>query len=403
MAQLTDSDGSVIDEALTVVMRAPRTYTGEDIVEFHCHGGAGVLQRTLTAVFAAGARPALAGEFTRRAFLNGRLDLTQAEAVAELIDARTPQAAAAAARNLGGALSTALALSRSELIDIKALLEARIDFADEDIEFDSGEVGERLQRCIEALQSLVASHQRGKLQRHGARLAIAGRPNVGKSSLLNALLGHDRAIVTDIPGTTRDVVEETANFGGIPITLADTAGLRLSPADEVEKIGMERSRAEVEAADHWLLVVDGARPLGDEDRNLLSHGPLSKCTVVINKSDLPSQCTAADVEAVAAGCAPLTVSARSRAGLDELRSTVAGKLAGNDTSQVTIASDRQHEVLSKALRSCLAVGEGLARETPADVVAVDVQEALDYIAAATGEISGEDVLDRVFQRFCIGK
>jgi tRNA modification GTPase len=400
---VVDARGHELDEALAVQMQAPRSYTGEDVVELQCHGSPAVLRHVVERLLEAGARLADPGEFTERAFLNGRLDLAQAEAVVDLIEARGTQAAAIAAGQLHGGLSHSLAAVRSDLIDLKALLEVQIDFADEEVSLDPHELVELQRQATDALDTLIASYEHGRRARDGARVAIVGRPNVGKSSLLNALLGEERAIVTAIAGTTRDIIEESIEIAGVPVVLSDTAGLRADAGDEVERIGIERTGAAIERAHLVLLVVDGSQPLTAADQQALHASAGSRRVIVVNKSDLP---VLVDLPATAEAAAVVRASARQHAGLDELRDAI-GKSLHADLppleSDTVLTNARHRDALVKAREALAMTAAGLDAGQPADIVAVTVQDALDRIGEVTGTVTSEDVLDRVFSRFCLGK
>jgi tRNA modification GTPase len=392
-------DGTPIDDGLATLMRAPHSYTGEDVLELHCHGSPVLLQLVLQSLLRRGARPARAGEFTKRAFLNGKLDLAQAEAVAELVRARTGDAVGAAADQLFGHLSTHLATLRQQLIRAKAHLEVHIDFSDEDVDLDAGVLSADLDHAAAAVAALLRTYRRGRLLRDGLRVAITGRPNVGKSSLLNALVGAERAIVTATPGTTRDVITEHADFDGVPVLLSDTAGLR-EAGDEVERIGVDRARQVAGGADVVLVVLDTARPL-DPQRALLDAGaPIA----VLNKIDLPCVWSAAELDAVAARHPAVRVSARARIGLDALRQVVTQRATREWGDNLpTLTSARQHAALEQVADSLARARAAVRDRLPPDLVAVDVQAALDQVGAVTGIVSSEDVLDAVFAEFCIGK
>jgi tRNA modification GTPase len=394
------ADASQLDEALAVLMRAPRSYTGEDVLELHCHGSPIVLRQALEAVLHAGSRPARRGEFTRRAFLNGRLDLSQAEAVGALITARTPEDAALAAEQLFGHLSAHLDRLRTRLIEAKSLLEARIDFAGEDLNLDDAGLAGALDGLRLDVEALLATYARGRLLREGLRATIAGRPNVGKSSLLNALLGEERAIVTAVPGTTRDVIEESADFMGVPVVLSDTAGLRAAD-DPIERIGIDRARFAVERSDVTLLVFDASEPPEPLDSHPL---PLDSAVVVLNKIDLPCRWSEAEIAALGERCPVVRVSATCRLGLDDLRRAVVGRGAGLGSDGLpTLTSARQRDALGKVAASLEHANAALRDGLPPDLVAVDVQAALDHIGSVTGLVTSEDVLDTIFSQFCIGK
>jgi tRNA modification GTPase len=397
--RIIDGDGAAIDDGLAVLMRAPRSYTGEDVLELHCHGSPILLRRVLHALMQRGARPARAGEFTKRAFLNGKLDLAQAEAVAELVRARTSDSASVAADHLFGHLSAHLTALREQLIAIKARLEASIDFSDSDVVIDLGDLLAPLDSAAGEVAALRRTYARGRLLREGLRVAIIGLPNVGKSSLLNALLGAERAIVTAVPGTTRDVLEDCADFDGVPVILFDTAGLR-EAADEAERIGVDRAQRVAAGADLVLVVLDTARAL-DAQRALLDR---DAAVVVLNKIDLPSVWSAAELAAVEAQHRCVRVSATVPLGLDALRQAVTERASGQWSDNLpTLTSARQHDALVE-VEACLTGARAALRDgLPADLIAVDVQLALDHIGTVTGLVTSEDVLDAVFRDFCIGK
>ncbi len=399
-------EGRPIDDVLAVRMAAPHSYTGEDILELHCHGSPLVLRHLLAHVFACGARPASPGEFTRRAFLNGRLDLAQAEAVIDLIDARTDTAAAVATDQLGGHLSAALAELRDKLFRFKAHIEAHLDFSEEDLPIDPKQLEHDASLIYADVKSLIDTYRKGALLRSGARVAIVGKPNAGKSSLLNALLGRDRAIVSDTAGTTRDTIEEIADFDGVPIVLTDTAGLRSeNSADSVERIGMARTGEAVRQADLCLVVLDTSTPLSAEDHAVLDAVRELRHLIILNKSDLPCSPELMDFPQWQKSGA-VRVSARQRTGLEDLRSAVVALLESE--SKVTpggtlITNPRHHAALLRAAEALQLARESLRVGHPLDVVAVDVQEALDHVGSITGVVTTEDILDRIFAEFCIGK
>ncbi len=400
-----DRAGRPLDEALAVVMRGPHSYTGEDVIELHCHGSPVALQGVLQAALARGARLAEPGEFTRRAFLNGRLDLTQAEAVIDLIRARTELGAATAAQQLFGQLSQTLEPVRQMLIDVRARLEVQIDFSEEDVRVDQGQLVGDIESARERVVTLLDSYRRGKLARDGLRVTITGKPNVGKSSLLNALLREERAIVTAVPGTTRDVVEETADFGGVPVVLRDTAGLR-DAADPVEEIGVRRARATIADADVVIALFDTSQPWEAEDDLVLQAVAARPVVIAFNKSDLTGLFGPEVLPPEIGGAPVLRLSARTGHGLDDLRAAVVGNDADigdvvRDRPTVTLA--RHRDALAKVAGSLALALDGLRAGTAPDLVAVDLQNATDHIAEISGAITNEDVLDRIFSEFCIGK
>ena len=403
---VVDAGGAILDEGLAVLMRGPRSFTGEDVLELQCHAGAVVLRRVLGRVLACGARMAEAGEFTRRAFLNGRMDLAQAEAVRDLVAARTTAGATLAAQQLVGRLSDHLGGLRNDLIALKALLEVQIDFADEDVAIDPERMRTSVSAALERIQLLLQSFERGRLVRDGLRVAIIGKPNVGKSSLLNALLGEERAIVTPVAGTTRDAIDEAADFDGVPIVLSDTAGLRpLADADAVERIGMQRTAGRVDSAHVVLAVLDASRALDAEDHAVFCAAGAVPQVVVLNKSDLPPALTAGDLHGQVNGAPMVTVSALTGAGLGDVRRAVLDRVAACSTPDdtPTLTSVRHVDVLSKAAVSLRLALTGLAERQPPDLVAVDVQDAIDHIGEVTGLVTTDDVLDRIFREFCLGK
>ena len=397
-----DAAGETIDEVLGVLMGAPRSYTGEDVFELHCHGNHLILQRFLARCCECGARAAEPGEFTRRAFLNGRLDLVQAEAVAELISARTEAAARTGVRHLSGALSASLHEVREMLVRIRARAEVLIDFAEEDVDIDPEDLVPEIEAVLARIEKLLDSHRGGRLLRDGFHLALVGRPNVGKSSLLNALLGRDRAIVTPVAGTTRDVIAESLEIDGVPVVLADTAGVR-SRADEIERLGIERTRQEASSADAVLLVLDRAEPLTPDDRTLIEE--VAPCVIaVVNKADLPAAWQPASIPELARWPV-VEVSALSGAGLDGLRGAIRTlfQQPGADPMDPVVTLVRHADALARARESLEVARDSFLRGTPVDVAAVDIQAAVEHIGSITGEVTTEEVLDRIFRDFCIGK
>jgi tRNA modification GTPase len=398
-----------IDEALTVVMRAPHSYTAEDVVEIHCHGGPFVLQYLCEALVANGARPAQPGEFTKRAFLNGKLDLTQAEAVLDTIRAKTATSLRLAQEQLRGSLSREVDRIRQRLIHLLAHVEAAIDFTEEGITFiREQELLQGVESTLEELSRLVETYQEGRILREGITAAIVGRPNVGKSSLLNALLRTDRAIVTPVPGTTRDVLEETLNIRGIPVRLFDTAGLR-ETTDVAEQEGVRRSRAAMEQADLLLVLLDGSVPLEPEDRALVLPGRNKKVALIINKTDLPTAIAPDDLQAMrnaVPGDATVWISAQTGAGLDDLRDTIRNlvlrpEFEPGETAVVTAL--RHRTGLVKAIEALNKSVESIKGRLPSEFVALDLRGALDALGDITGATTTDDILDYVFSQFCIGK
>ena len=400
---MVDAQGERIDEALLCAMRQPHSYTREDVAEISCHGGVMVVQRVLETVLAQGARVAEPGEFTRRAFLNGRLDLTQAEAVIDLINARTQASHRAAISQLDGTLSRHLRALREDLIQVSVYLEAGIDFPEEDLQLVSEAVlCERLHGVANQLEALSASFARGRLLRDGMAVAVVGRPNVGKSSLLNALLGRDRAIVSPQPGTTRDTIEEELSIDGVLVRLTDTAGLHAA-TDVIEQEGMRRARTAVERAELLIVVLDGSTALNADDHLVLAETAEAPRLLVRNKCDLPPSWTAADL--ISSGPV-LDVSALQQHGLGELEQAIVRQALGNEPlsqDEVLLTRARHHRSVVAALENVRVARHGLRHEMPLECVALDVGEALQHIADVLGESVAGEVLDRIFHQFCVGK
>ena len=411
------AQGSAIDEALVVVMRKPRSYTGEDVVEIQTHGGAWILQATCHGLIRHGARLAQPGEFTKRAFLNGRLDLTQAEAVLDTIQATTSRSLQAAQSLLRGSLSKEIDAFRERLIRVLAHVEAGMDFAEEDITFiQAAEVQQALTDTQRAVERLITSYEEGRIIREGIKVAIIGRPNVGKSSLLNALLKLDRAIVSDQPGTTRDVIDESLNIRGIPLRLLDTAGLRQTQ-DKIEGEGIRRTEDAIAEADVLLLVVDGSVGVTDEDRDVFETYCSRKYLLVMNKMDLPESGTFSPLplgegkgegpsQGEGEGAGLVKVSAKTGEGLDHLTEVIQSvclKEGLEATPSVLVTRLRHKAGLEQAHRSIEEAMRSLERKESGECVALDIRAALDALGEITGAVSTEDILDRIFQDFCIGK
>lgn len=385
-----------VDEVLVTVLRAPRSYTREDTVEIGCHGGVMVSRQVLDAVLAAGARLAAPGEFTRRAFVNGRLDLAQAEAVADLIHARSELAARAAVAQLQGHLSARIQRLRDGLMHVLAHVEAQLDFPDEDIDPETGRaLLARMESVRREIGEVLATADEGRILRHGLRVAIVGLPNAGKSSLLNRLLGEDRAIVTPVAGTTRDTLEESASIRGWPVVLVDTAGLR-DGADEVEAEGIRRARLAAESAELLLHVVDASRGWSPEDEALRSAVAGRRALVVWNKSDLGT----------CAGPDGLPVSCRTGAGLEGLRDRIATEAggAGETSAAARVAIGARHR--DALARSAMALDRALVamgRGDPLDLLALDLRVAVNAVGEVVGKTATDDLLDLIFGTFCLGK
>ena len=393
--------GEELDNAVLTVFRAPRSYTGEDVVEISCHGGIAVLRAALQVVMSAGARLAEPGEFTQRAFLNGKLDLAQAEAVNDLIRARTDDARRVALRQLDGDLSSRVSDASKRILGVLAAVEAAVDFPEDVPEPANDWIEAGIDGAKGEVQGLLASFGRGRIYREGLRVVIAGRVNVGKSSLLNALLRHARAIVTPIPGTTRDLIEESLEIHGIPIVAIDTAGLRATD-DPVEKIGVDLTRQSIESADIVLLVIDASEELHDEDRALIDGIEGRPVVLVVNKSDLVAPSFAGVVEG---GVPVVLTSATTGLGIEELESTIAEIAGANDIGGegVVVSNARHEEALRSATESLRHALATLASGEPMDLLSGDLSAARDALGLITGETASEDLLDRIFGEFCIGK
>jgi tRNA modification GTPase len=395
-------NGQHVDEALLAVMRAPRTFTCEDVVEITCHGGILPAKLVLDAVLANGARLAEPGEFTRRAFLNGRIDLAQAEAVADLIRSRTELALRAANEQLAGKLSQRINRLRDEMLDTLAHVEAHIDFPEEDIAPNTrDQLLARLEHGVAFMDELLRTADEGQILRRGIRAAIIGRPNAGKSSLLNQLLGHDRAIVSAIPGTTRDTIEETANIRGLPVVFIDTAGLR-EPRDEIEAEGVRRSRQTLQQAEFILHVFDASEPLTPADENYLNEFADKKRILVRNKTDLParlqlpSRLKAQVVEVcclTSQGIEPLKDAVKELAWSGEIKA---------EMLQVMINS-RHQDALNRARAATLRTLDALRADQPLELAALDLRIAVNAVGEIVGQTTTDDLLDMIFSQFCIGK
>ena len=400
---LLDADGSVIDNVLCVRFPGPDSYTGEDCAELHCHGSPVVLNAGLTALFAAGCRQAKGGEFTRRAFLNGRMDLIQAESVADLIDAETAEAAKNAVCQLDGALSRAIGRIYDGLMDMAARFYAVVDYPDGDIEdLRQQELLDGLRAARQDLERLLAGFSRGQLLKQGVPTVLLGKPNAGKSSLLNALLGYDRAIVTDIAGTTRDTVEEKVLVGGVLLRLTDTAGIRDS-GDQIEAMGVERSRQAAQRASLALLVLDGSQALSEEDEQAIAAAQsVPNLLVLVNKGDLPRRL---DIGRLADRFDNvLTISARTGEGLDTLSDAVAALYpAGETPAGELLTNARQADAVSRALSAVAEARSALRIGMTPDVVLTDCEAALEALGELNGKRIREDLVDTIFSRFCVGK
>lgn len=398
------SNKEVIDEVLVSVIKAPYTYTKEDVVEINCHGGPISLRRVLELVLKYGARLAEAGEFTMRAFLNGRIDLTQAEAVLDVINAMTEQSQKAAIEQLKGGLSRKIETMHEELLRLAVSIEAYIDFPEEDIEpLSLRDMRKEALKIQQSLKKLIDASQYGLILREGLKTAIVGRPNVGKSSLLNALLEKDRSIVTEIPGTTRDVIEDYLNIHGMPVKVMDTAGIR-KVEDIAEKEGVRRSLITMENADLILIVLDGSEELNDTDRELIEKSDPEKTILVINKRDIPQKIKLIPSLVKGGNFQIVNVSALKGSGLDELKEKIVETaLRGKSISNGIVTNVRHVNALRKALTSVDNFIEEITRNTPPEFLSVELRDAIDAIGEIIGITTSEDILKRIFSNFCIGK
>ena len=397
---------NIIDEVLVSYMKAPNTYTREDIVEINCHGGNIPVRRILEAVLKAGARLAEPGEFTKRAFLNGRIDLSQAEAVIDMIRSKTDSSMDAALKQLEGKLSLKLGGIRNRLLDVAAHIEASIDFPEYDIDdVLYHELKEKCDSIISSIEELISTSQAGKILREGLNTVIIGKPNVGKSSLLNALLEENRAIVTALPGTTRDIIQEFLNIKGIPVNIIDTAGIR-DTIDEIEKIGVERTKEYFKRADLVIFMLDSSDSFTSEDKEVFELVKNKKFIIIINKVDLPTKLDRKVVEEYGYGLSIIDVSIKEGKGIDTLKDEIYNLVYSGEvkyTSEVLITNIRHKDLLIKSRTAMFAAVETLESQMPLDLVSIDISEALEYIGEITGDTVREDIINRIFSQFCIGK
>jgi tRNA modification GTPase len=399
--------GETLDEALVCFFKAPHSFTGEDVVELHCHGSPVLLRTIIDLILKLGARLADPGEFSLRAVMNGRLKLTEAEAIRDVIDAQTDKALRQATRQLKGEISNRLRPAKEELLEIIVRLESSLEFVEDDLPaVASQEIIESLQKLQQDLSRLRSTFGTGRLLRDGIRVALVGRPNVGKSSLFNSLVGHGRAIVTGIPGTTRDTVTESISMDGVPVLLIDTAGIR-SSSDEIELIGVARSRREAADADLLVVVVDGSESLSDEDRLVLAEVSNVRHIFALNKSDLPTFSTAMFDRQQADPNSPavVSVSAKIETGLESLRTAILQPFAnGNAHSEgLLITNARHHDLLVRAIEAIASSEQLLDERASEEMVLVGLHNALRYLGEITGETTTEEILGQIFSTFCIGK
>ena len=398
------SDGTTIDEVLVSVMKEPHTYTKENVVEINCHGGVISTKEILSAVLSAGARLAEPGEFTKRAFLNGRMDLCEAESVIDIINAKTNGAHNVSVHQLKGALSESIGKIREKLLTLTAHLQVLIDFADEDLEpLSDEEYLDGLKSSLSDIDKLLATADRGKIIKEGVKTAIVGKPNVGKSSLLNLLYGDDRAIVTDIEGTTRDAIEETVDFGGVMLNLADTAGIR-ETTDTIERIGVEKSKAILEDADLVIFMADATRDLDDNDEYIINSLKGKNTVVLINKYEDKVICNTDRLKEISDKVIEFSV--KTRKGLDVLEATVkemfgAGEIGISD--EVVITAVRHKDALLKAKDALRAAIDAIEAGIELNMTFIDIENAISALGEITGQTVGEEIVDKIFHSFCVGK
>lgn len=406
--KIYDKKRNLIDEVLVSYMKSPTTYTGEETVEINCHGGIIPLKNILNTVVSFGARPAERGEFTKRAFLNGKLDLTQAEAVMDLISAKTDTSFNVAMTQLQGRLSEHIRLIRSYFVDLLVQITVNIDYPDEDIEeLTYSNILESLHKIDSSLKELSASSERGRILRDGLRVAIVGKPNVGKSSILNALLYEDRAIVTDVPGTTRDIIEETIDVRGIPVVITDTAGIR-DTDDLVEKIGVEKSKLSIESSDLIFFVLDAARIIDEEDERIFSHIRDKNHIILINKNDVDNKAISSNEVKEHFGEDATEISAIRDGSIQEIETLIEdyvnSKSSGFAASQDFMITNARHKKLIDD--SILAVSDAITSTEafePLEILEIDVNHAYELLGEIIGETTAGDIIDKVFERFCLGK
>jgi tRNA modification GTPase len=399
-------NGKLLDEVLLTLMRRPKTYTREDVLEINCHGGYLVLRRVLEIVLGQGVRLAQPGEFTKRAFLNGRIDLSQAEAVIDLIRAKTATSLKMANQQLKGHLSREIEGLRARVVRSLALVEASIDFPDEELEVDEDAVGVNLEESQGTVKVLIESYEEGRIYRDGVSVGIVGKTNVGKSSLLNVLLKENRAIVTPIPGTTRDVIEEVVNIHEIPIRLVDTAGMR-QVSDPIEREGVRLAKGKVAEAEMVILVIDGSRGLDTNDREIIDEVRGKKKVVAINKRDLPMKVSMEEIHRAIPNTRAVEISALKNRGIDEMKKSLYSTLIrdgiGSTAGDVVVVNARHKKALEGSLECLRRAREGIEGKIPLELVALELRSCLDHLGEIGGETTTEEVLECIFSQFCIGK
>ncbi|TCS80818.1 tRNA uridine-5-carboxymethylaminomethyl(34) synthesis GTPase MnmE [Tepidibacillus fermentans] len=404
--RIVDKNGETVDEVLVTVMKSPRTFTREDVVEVNCHGGVIAVKKVLDVILDQDVRLAEPGEFTKRAFLNGRIDLTQAEAVIDLIRSKTDRAMALAMKQVEGKLSSKIKEIRQSLLEVLAHIEVTIDYPEHDVESVTHDfLLEKVNHAKKEIERLLAHASQGKILREGLSTAIIGRPNVGKSSLLNALIRENRAIVTDIPGTTRDIIEEYVNIGGIPLKLIDTAGIR-ETEDIVEKIGVERSRKALEEADLILFVLNYNESLSEEDKQLIALVKNLNVILIVNKTDLPQKLNIEEIKETFPDTPIIFTSIKEEEGIDDLENAIThlffeGKIESDDLTY--ISNSRHISLLKKAKNSLEEAIQSTEQWLPIDMVAIDLKNAWDQLGEIIGDSVSEDLIDQIFSQFCVGK
>ena len=399
-------DGAVLDEVLLSKMEKPKTFTREDVVEINCHGGMVVLKNILELCIKQGARLAEPGEFTKRAFLNGRIDLSQAEAVIDLINSKTNESSKAAINQLEGKLSQKIKDARRKLIELLAHIEVTVDYPEHDIEEITGqmiykEIGEIKQKLCD----IIKGFEKGRIIREGIDAVIIGKPNVGKSSLLNELSGKSKAIVTDIPGTTRDIIEEYININGIPLRIIDTAGIR-ETEDVVEKIGVERTHKAINDADLIIMMIDAKRGMDEEDNKILTMLGDKKLIILINKTDIVDEDQICKIESLLAGKKYIKTSMKEGTGINELESTITELFVQGEVNineEVLLTNIRHKNLIDMAVSSIEKAMDAIENFMTLDLVSIDITDAADYLGQITGESVSEDVMHEIFSRFCLGK
>ena len=395
--------GVIVDEAIAIIMRAPKSYTKENVVELQCHGGSVVLREVLKLTFESGARPAERGEFTKRAFLNGRIDLTQAQAVLDVIQAKTTAALTVAQNQLAGRTSKTIREIRQAILNSAAHIEATIDFPEDDLDdVILNEVDENISAQLLKLDELLKNQTAGKILRDGLETAIIGKPNVGKSSLLNFFAKTERAIVTDIPGTTRDSIEEFVNVDGVPLKIIDTAGIRIS-GDVVEKIGIERARDCAKRAELILALFDSSRPLDDEDDEIFKLLPNRDALILLTKTDLPNVTTPEIIAKKIPATQVIELSLKSGTGIEKLLNAITERVGKIDFEMSFVRDEREANLLRRAAKHLHEAQETIRLNIGVDFVSIDLHAALEALSDLTGETVSEDIINEIFSKFCIGK